>query len=117
MNRSTERDADRAVSASGSGIRLVTFPGHQPPVYTRGHEMIGRLILPDLIELDPSATDYAHEFARSGYLTAYDADTFENDLATDGHQVTRLVFGRPVESEPLFDKIRSHRGKPIVRFV
>uniref|UniRef100_A0AC35G243 SMB domain-containing protein n=1 Tax=Panagrolaimus sp. PS1159 TaxID=55785 RepID=A0AC35G243_9BILA len=105
-------------------VKLVKFRGEEyPPVLSEDGQRIGRLILPDVVELDNENLNFEKQFGHAEYFTALDGEEYRRkhtalpprQQAAKTKTLTQLIFGYPVSDEPTPDNIHYEKGRPIIR--
>uniref|UniRef100_A0A915EEF4 Uncharacterized protein n=1 Tax=Ditylenchus dipsaci TaxID=166011 RepID=A0A915EEF4_9BILA len=103
--KSTEETISQMRSDSQRGrIKLLEMrAGEQfPPVFTKNNEKIGRLILPDMVELQGKG--------KSEYLRIFEE-------FTEWQEEHFFIFGTEIEDQSDTDKLVSHqKGRPLIRY-
>ncbi|KAI1729034.1 thrombospondin type 1 domain-containing protein [Ditylenchus destructor] len=118
-NNSCKSHDDSPTSKTRRSVRLFQMrQGEQfPPVFTRRDEKIGRLIMPDLIELDGMGLNYANKFGHNEFLWTHESlELSEWDTTKQSDEHHLLIFGAEQEESLPERTLFRHKGRPIIRY-
>uniref|UniRef100_A0AC34RIV9 SMB domain-containing protein n=1 Tax=Panagrolaimus sp. JU765 TaxID=591449 RepID=A0AC34RIV9_9BILA len=105
-------------------VKLVKFQGEEyPPVLSEDGQRIGRLILPDVVEIDNDTLRFSEQFpGHAEFLTALDGEEYRRKYTLPPRQetsrtktLTEIIFGYPFNGKESPESTIIEWGRPIIR--